>query len=92
MSVWVIEGITHDGRKFRPSDWVERLSSTLGGFGPDHRLRYGLVRPSFINGEKCLLVDKRLETENPAGFEFVCGFARTNNLRIYELDRDQAVA
>ena len=92
MSVWVIEGKTLDGRKFRPSDWVERLSSSLASFGPDHRLRYGLVRPSYINGEKCLLVDKRLESENPAGFEYVCGFAHANGLRISEIDDLQLVA
>lgn len=91
MTNWLIEGITEDGRRFRPSDWVDRLSSTLARFGPDQRLHYGLVRPSFVNGQKCLLVDKRLETENPAGFEYVRGFARANGLRISDLELEPAV-
>lgn len=79
---WVIEGVMEDGRRFRPSDWVDRLSATLASFGPDHRLRYGAVRPCFINGQKCLLVQKTLETEDPAAFEYVNSFARSNGLRI----------
>lgn len=87
---WLIQGITEDGRRFRPSDWVERLSAALASFGPDHRLRYGLVRPCFVDGQKCLLVNKRLEAENPSGFEYVYGFARANGLRISDCDNTSA--
>ena len=37
---WVIRGVTEDGRKLRPSDWIERISSTLASFGSDQRLQY----------------------------------------------------
>jgi hypothetical protein len=84
MTSWIIEGITEDGRRFRPSDWVERLSDALASFGPDHRLRYGLVAPCYIDGCKCLRVEKTLEQENPAALEFVRGFALSNGLRISE--------
>lgn len=92
MSVLIIEGVMEDGRKFRPSDWVERLSAALGSFGPDHRLRYGLVRPFFVNGQKCLQVEKRLASEDPAGFEFVHGFALSNGLRVSECNDEEAAA
>lgn len=87
MSVWVIDGTMEDGRKFRPSDWVERLSTALASFGPDHRLRYARgVRPCFIAGKKCLVIEKNLETDNPAALEYVRGFARTNGLKICDSD------
>lgn len=90
MTNWLIEGITEDGRRFRPSDWVDRLSSALASFGPDQRLRYGLAQPCFVDGQKCLLVNERLETENPDGFEYVRGFARANGLRISDFDSASA--
>jgi hypothetical protein len=82
-----MDGITEDGRRFRPSDWVERLSTALASFGPDHRLRYAQgVRPCFIEGKKCLLIEKNLERDDPAALEYVRGFARVNGLRINELE------
>lgn len=86
MASWLIEGVTEDGRRFRPSDWVDRLSSVLASFGPDHRLRYGLAQPCFVDGQKCLLVNKRLENENPNGFDYVREFARANSLRISDFE------
>jgi hypothetical protein len=81
---WLIEGVTDDGRTFRPSDWVDRVSGAVASFGLDHRLRYGGVRPCFVGGKKCLMMKKSLETENPAAFDFVQSFVRTNGLRISE--------
>ena len=83
---WLIEGIMEDGRKFRPSDWVDRLSAALASFGRDHRLRYGAARPCYLKGQKCLLVKKSLEQEDPAAFEYVRGFARSNGLRMTDVD------
>ena len=87
MSAWVIDGVMEDGRRFRPSDWVERISTALASFGPDHRLRYAQgVRPCFIAGRKCLVVEKDLETNDPAALEYVRGFAQANGLRINDLE------
>ena len=86
MKNWIIEGIKEDGAKFRPSDWVERLSGALASFGPDHRLKYGSVRPFIYRGEKCLLVHEALEKENPGAFKFVKEFALSNHLRICDLE------
>ncbi len=83
----VIIGIQENGKKFRPSDWAERLSSTLASFQPDNRLRYSQgVQPCMIEGEYCLVVAPWLKTANPAAYDFVMGFARTNQLRI-QMDR-----
>ncbi len=80
-----------EGRKrFRPSDWVERISASLASFGADQRLRYSEhVHPCIIDGRKCLVVSRGLREAHPAFYEFVMQFARSNHLHIQE-DRRQA--
>ncbi|MDH5546819.1 MAG: DUF3579 domain-containing protein [Gammaproteobacteria bacterium] len=81
----IIESVREDGSKLRPSDWIERLSANMAEFGKDHRLHYSnKVRPKVIDGEKCLCIDSRLQSENPEAFEFILGFARSNQLRTRE--------
>lgn len=83
----VITGVQENGKKFRPSDWTERLSSTLASFQVDHRLRYSPgVQPCVLDGERCLVVARWLEATDPAAYEYVMGFARANQLRI-QMDR-----
>ncbi len=36
----VIQGVTVDGKPFRPSDWAERLCGDMSAFGGDHHLQY----------------------------------------------------
>ena len=80
----VIESVREDGQRFRPSDWIERISANMGTFGADHRLHYAdSVKPGVINGEKCLVVDQSLESENPAAFGYIMEFAKANNLRCH---------
>ena len=82
---WVIRGVTEEGKKLRPSDWIERISSTLASFGSDHRLHYSsAVAPCMINGEKCLVVARNLNEVNPDAYNFVMGFAKSNHLSIKE--------
>ncbi len=82
---WVIRGVTEDGKKLRPSDWIERISSTLASFGSDQRLHYSnAVAPCIIDGEKCLVVARDLDKVNPEAYEFVMGFAKSNHLSIRE--------
>jgi hypothetical protein len=65
---------------------VDRISTVLASFGPDHRLRYAEgIRPCFVEGRKCLLVKKELEKDNPAAYEYVCSFVRTHGLRMDDL-------
>ncbi len=79
----VISSVMENGNKFRPSDWIERLSSTLASFQVDHRLRYAQgVQPCIINNEQCLVVARWLETTDRQAYEFVMDFARSNKLQI----------
>ena len=81
----IIESVREDGRKFRPSDWIERLSANMAEFGSDHRLHYSkTVHPKMVNGEKCLVIDSSLEHDNPEAFDFILNFARSNQLRFHE--------
>lgn len=81
----VITSMMENGNKFRPSDWNERLSSTLASFQVDHRLRYSQgVQPCVIDGEPCLVVARWLETTDRTSFDFVMDFAKANQLRIQQ--------
>ena len=82
----VIQSVREDGRKFRPSDWIERLAANMGEFGSDHRLHYSpTVHPVVVDGEKCLVIDPVLEQENPDAFNFILNFARSNHLKFQEV-------
>ena len=82
---WVIRGVTEEGKKLRPSDWIERISSTLASFGTDQRLQYSnAVAPCMIDGEKCLVGARNLNEINPEAYDFVMGFAKSNQLSIKE--------
>ena len=81
----VVESVSEDGRRFRPSDWVERISAHLAQFGPDHRLHYSdAVQPRVIDGAKCLVIDMALKDDNPQAYEDIMTFVRANKLRCRE--------
>lgn len=87
--ILVIQGIREDGGKLRPSDWIERISSTLASFGADQRLQYSRsVQPCIMKGEKCLVVARGLEDTNPDAYQFIMQFAKSNSLVTFE-DRRQ---
>lgn len=81
----LILGLTKAGRPFRPSDWAERLSGVMSTFGTDHRMSYSpYVRPTTVDGVKCVIVDKKLQDVEPRAFSFLMAFARENDLQIQE--------
>ena len=81
--ILVIHSARVDGGKLRPSDWIERISSTLASFGSDHRLHYDRsVCPCIVEGEKCLVVARGLAEINPGAYEFIMNFANSNKLTI----------
>lgn len=81
----VIHSIRENGERFRPSDWVERISSSVASFGPDRRLRYAsTVRPKIIDGERCLVVDGALAETSPGIYRHIMEFARSNHLKMVE--------
>jgi uncharacterized protein DUF3579 len=86
----IIRGITASGRTFRPSDWAERLAGVLSTFDEDNRLGYSpCVRPTTIDGVKCVIVGKRLKEIDERAYNFVIGFGRENDLVIEDGDAPQ---
>ena len=78
----VIQGLTLDGKPFRPSDWAERLCGVMAAFGGDHRMQYSpYVHPVTAAGVRCVVVDVRLEEIEPMAYRFLLSFARDNELK-----------
>ena len=82
----LIEGVTESGRRFRPSDWVERFASMHARFGKNRRLNFSTeLRPVVFDGGKALMVARSLQTSAPEVWEQIMSFARNNELRIHEI-------
>jgi hypothetical protein len=83
----VIEGVTAQGKTFRPSDWAERMSGTLASF-KNSRIQYSpLLQPSVnTEGYKCILLDPKLKQSSPQVYQAIMSFAEENNLKICDPD------
>lgn len=87
-----IQGLTKDGRTFRPSDWAERLAGAMSCFrpgrthgGPGAFIGYSpYCVPRVINGVKCVIVNEALREIEPMAWDFVMNFARDNELQVAE--------
>ena len=85
-----IQGVTHDGRTFRPSDWAERLAGVMsqfrpGGSSPGSHLSYSpWCIPTTMGGIKCVVVNRELEAHEPMAWQFVLNFAKDNDLQVAE--------
>ncbi len=85
-----IQGITNEGKTFRPSDWAERLAGVMsqfrpGGASPGSHLSYSpWCVPTTMNGVKCVVVNRDLRDYEPMAWDFCLNFARDNNLQVAE--------
>ncbi len=79
----IIEGVTKQGKEFRPSDWAERMSGALASF-KNSRIHYSpLLQPSINNeGYKCIVLDPKLKESSPQIYQSILDFAKENNLNI----------
>ena len=76
-------GVSLNGMKFRPSDWIERIATAFASFDASHRLQYNpKVMPVKYDGQHCLFVASSLAEEEPAGYAFIMSFANSNRLQI----------
>lgn len=86
----LIQGITLDGRAFRPSDWAERLAGAMSSFRPGgsaggigaHIGYSPYCFPQAMEGVKCVIVDEALRDLEPMAWDFVMNFARDNGLKL----------
>lgn len=87
-----IQGVTLEGRTFRPSDWAERLAGAMSCFRPGgakagigaHIGYSPYCVPRVINGIKCVIVNEELKNLEPMAWDFVMNFARDNQLQVAE--------
>jgi hypothetical protein len=87
-----IQGLTKEGRTFRPSDWAERLAGAMSCFRPagsqggiSGAIGYSpYCVPRVINGIKCVIVSEALKDIEPMAWDFVMNFARDNGLQVAE--------
>ncbi len=89
-----IQGVTLEGKTFRPSDWAERLAGAMACFRPGGVVRGGGIGafigyspycvPRVINGVKCVIVNEALRDVEPMAWDFVMHFARDNHLQTSE--------
>ena len=88
-----IQGLTLEGRTFRPSDWAERLAGAMSSFRPGGG-RGGIGSyigyspfcvPQVVAGVKCVLVNEALKDIEPMAWDFVMSFARDNQLQVAEV-------
>jgi len=88
-----IQGLTQDGRTFRPSDWAERLASAMSCFRPGGGaggigafIGYSpYCVPTVVDGVKCVIVSEALRGIEPMAWDFVMNFARDNQLQLGEV-------
>jgi len=88
-----IQGITADGRAFRPSDWAERLAGAMSSFRPGGGaggigsfIGYSpYCVPQLNDGIKSVLVNEALRGIEPMAWDFVMNFARDNGLKVVEV-------
>lgn len=85
-----IQGITSDGKTFRPSDWAERLAGAMSSFRPEGAqagigafIGYSpFCVPRVVDGVKCVRVSEALRGIEPMAWDFVMHFARDNGLKV----------
>lgn len=88
---FIIQGITHDGKTFRPSDWSERLAGVMSQFRPGgaqagRQLSYSpWCFPRVIDEVKCVVVHIDIRAAEPMAWDFVMNFAKDNHLRVLEI-------
>jgi hypothetical protein len=78
-----IQGVTRDGKTFRPSDWADRLCGVMTQ--PGSHLTYSpWCVPTVINGVKCVVVNSALREIEPMAWDFAINFAKDNDLQMAE--------
>jgi hypothetical protein len=89
---FLIQGITSDGRQFRPSDWAERLCGVMACFKPEGasvgrnaRMQQSpYVRMVTLSGIKSVAVKEELRQIEPLAYHFVLNFAKDNDLQVVD--------
>jgi hypothetical protein len=90
---FIIQGLTKEGRIFRPSDWAERLAGAMACFRPGSGpggigafIGYSpYCVPTSVGEVKAVIVSEALRDIEPMAWDFVTNFARDNELQMGEV-------
>lgn len=87
----MIQGVTPQGKAFRPSDWAERMSGAMASF-KNSRIQYSPLLQPTVNheGYKCVLLDPKLKESSPQVYQAILDFATANDLKICKEDEQDA--
>jgi hypothetical protein len=80
----IIQGLTTDGIKFRPSDWVDRLCGMLAVFDRQKVSYSPYLRPLMYKEMNCVAVKKELQEKSESVFNFIMQFATDNKLIVVD--------
>ena len=80
----IIQGLTTDGIKFRPSDWVDRLCGMLAVFDRQKVSYSPYLRPLVYKDMNCVAVKKELQEQSQSVFDFIMQFATDNKLIVVD--------
>ena len=85
----LIIGQTKEGKKFRPSDWAERLYYTVADYKKNGRIIFNpLVSINNAEQSKCFVINTSLQKKNPMAYNFLIDFAITNELETRDQNRN----
>ena len=82
-------GQTKEGKKFRPSDWAERLYYTVASYGKNGRIVFNpLVNLNQEDNSKCFVINVTLRDKDPMIYDFLVDFAVSNELEMRDQNRN----
>lgn len=82
----IIKGLTLEGKRFRPSDWAQRLTNAVATIGPNNRIIYHPnVTLAVIDGVSAVLIDQSMALSDPRLYAFLLKFADSNALLVENL-------
>tara|TARA_B100001250_G_C19561206_1_gene683393 strand:- start:140 stop:454 length:315 start_codon:yes stop_codon:yes gene_type:complete len=85
----LIMGNTKEGKKFRPSDWAERLYYTVAEYNKSGKAIFNpLVNINHEEKSKCFVISSSLRDKDPMIFDFLIDFAITNKLETRDQDKN----
>lgn len=83
----LIRGQTTGGKKFRPSDWCDRLYGALRVLGDEMDVAIEYVHIITHQNANCIVIDSELEKRYPQVYRFYLNFAQNNQLATHPLTR-----
>ena len=85
----LIMGQTKEGKKFRPSDWAERLYYTVASYGKNGRIVFNpLGNLNQEDNSKCFVINATLQDKDPMIYDFLVDFAVSNELEMRDQNRN----